>query len=97
MSFWNELRRRADEAVWITLSPCERRQSGFYAAGDDPGVDPVLGLAGLDPLQRGAGGVAMLRPQVASHHAQGGEQHGGIVGKAEERQHVGRKSNGSTK
>ena len=31
----------------------------------------------------------MLRPQVASHHAQRGEQHGGIVGKAEQRQHVG--------
>jgi hypothetical protein len=31
----------------------------------------------------------MLRPQVASHHAQGGEQHAASSVKAEQRQHVG--------
>ena len=97
MSFWNDCIGGPMKPSGLRSVLASAGKSRFYAAGDDPRVDPVLGLVGLDPLQRGAGGVAMLRPQVASHHAQGGEQHGGIVGKAEERQHVGRKSNGSTK
>jgi TRAP transporter TAXI family solute receptor len=43
----------------------------------------------VDPaLQRGAGGIAMLLRDMACDHADGGRQHGGIVGKAEQRQHV---------
>ena len=35
-----------------------------------------------DPFERAAGRIAMLRTQVAGHHAQRGEQHGGIVGES---------------
>ena len=43
----------------------------------------------LEPaLQRGAGGIAMIRRDVACDQPDRGGEHGGIIGEAEHRQHV---------
>src|ERR1700746_2472274 len=42
----------------------------------------------LHPRERGTGGVAVLRTHMPRHHPQRGEQHGGIVGEADQGQHV---------
>src|SRR3954453_8797889 len=40
-------------------------------------------------LQRGAGGFAMFVRDVAGNHADRGGEHGGVIGEAENRHHVG--------
>ena len=55
---------------------CDRYQLLFDSASIDPA------------LQRGARGFTVFRRDVACNHAERGRQYRGVVGEAEDRQHV---------
>ena len=56
------------------------RVSSFARRSIPPSIDPAL--------QRGAGGLAVFRRDVAGDHADRGREYRGVVGEAEHRQHV---------